>query len=531
MGGSSPAGSAGSSGSVEGPGAPEGTPPAAPEAAAPEAADGTWRELEEAEAVALCNRVLATAGLRATVASVQDVRVICTSTSLFVAACEALLGRKLGGIERRPTTPEQRAMNIDAVILELQDNVIKTSLSHISGTAVVAGELRPIRDLLELLKLLAGGSKPPTAGRGRRGGTPRRARGTPRRTGAADSNGPSPAKRVAGARQAGSSALRQPTTTSTPGAVRGGRGGASDQLEQGQTASRSRTFSPADRVHARPTSGQPRAGEKIQPAEARRVPFQPRSDANAEKPRILPETRLLDKELGKKVKDLTRLRHGSRDLQDFYKAAAARQAEETGKRVEARRRTWAKSRAVDRRMDARRAHTRRVHAERGLRHTAKVEGIKAQRFKDQMEGAEAARKARQVEHEATIFRNIFLEAVDREKERILDLRKEERQRHLGENASVAHKNSAAERKFMNHFRLLEEQYAQKQALRRQEERGRDLMQRELERDAKTMLEEHRRKLLLKVQHEQDTQYLRTMDPKLLRTGLLDHLTSELENKI
>ena len=481
--------------------------------------------------MALCNRVLATAGLRATVASVQDVRVICTSTSLFVAACEALLGRKLGGIERRPTTPEQRAMNIDAVILELQDNVIKTSLSHISGTAVVAGELRPIRDLLELLKLLAGGSKPPTAGRGRRGGPPRRAGGTPRRASAAGSNGSSPAKRVAGTRRADSSARRQPAPASTPGAGRGARGGASDQLEQGQTASQSRTFPPADRVPARPASEQPRAGEKVQPAEVRRVPFQPRAGANAEKPRILPETRLLDKELGKKVQDLTRLRHGSRDLQDFYKAAAERQAEETGKRVEARRRSWAKSRAVDRRMDARRARTRRVHAERGLRHTAKVEGVKAQRFKEQMEGAEAARKARQVEHEAAIFRNIFLEAVDREKERILDLRKDERQRHLGENASVAQKNSAAERKFMNHFRLLEEQYAQKQALRRQEERGRDLMQRELERDAKNMLEEHRRKLILRVQHEQDTHYLRTMDPKLLRTGLLDHLASELENKI
>jgi len=478
--------------------------------------DGTWRELEEAEAVALCNRVLATAGLRATVASAQDVRVICTSTSLFVAACEALLGRKLGGIERRPTTPEQRAMNIDAVIVELQDNVIKTSLTHISGTAVVAGELRPIRDLLELLKLLAGGSKgtrPAPAGRGRRGGTPRRAGGgSARRAG-----GGTPHRQVAVA-----------------------SGGLSRAAEHGRSPARpaSAVAPPADAVRqphnllsaervARPQSAKPLPSR----TPGTRSPLQPRAGANAEKPRILPETRLLDKELGKKVQDLTRLRQGSRDLQEFYKTAAERQARETGKRVEARRRAWAKSRAVDRRMDAKRATTRRVHAERGLRHTAKVEGIKAQRFKEQMEGAEASRKARQVEHEAGIFRDIFLEAVDREKERILELRKEERERHLGENASVSQKNSAAERKFMSHFRLLEEQYSSKQALRRREEKGRDLMQRELEREAKQMLHQQRSKLLLRMQHEEDSQYLRTMDPKLIRVGLLDHLTRELENKI
>jgi len=486
--------------------------------------------------VALCNRVLTTAGLRATVASAQDVRVICTSTSLFVAACEALLGRKLGGIERRPTTPEQRAMNIDAVIVELQDNVIKTSLTHISGTAVVAGELRPIRDLLELLKLLAGGGKgarPAPAGRGRRGGgTPRRgAGGTPRRAGA----GAPPRHRGAPAPAAGgppraAAAGGPPRAAAAHGRSPGARPAAAAALPAAAAARQPRAarHPPAERA-PRPQSARPAPWSR---APGARSPLQPRTGgANAEKPRILPETRLLDKELGKKVQDLTRLRHGSRDLQDFYRTAAERQALETGRRVEARRRAWAKGRAVDRRMDAKRATTRRVHAERGLRHTAKVEGIKAQRFKEQMEGAEASRKARQVEHEAGIFRDIFLEAVDREKERILELRKEERERHLGENASVSQKNTAAERKFMNHFRLLEEQYASRQALRRQEEKGRDLMQRELEREAKQMLHQQRSKLLLRMQHEEDSQYLRTMDPKLIRMGLLDHLTRELESKI
>ena len=59
--------------------------------------------LRDAEAVALCNHMLATAGLVATVASVEDVRVVCASTGILVAAFEAILGkRRWGGNQSAP---------------------------------------------------------------------------------------------------------------------------------------------------------------------------------------------------------------------------------------------------------------------------------------------------------------------------------------------------------------------------------------------------------------------------------------------
>ena len=66
--------------------------------------------------------------------------VLC-STSLFVACCEALLGKKLHGVRRRPTSAQERADNIQVVLWELSHGVLQTDLSHISGHGVVSGTL------------------------------------------------------------------------------------------------------------------------------------------------------------------------------------------------------------------------------------------------------------------------------------------------------------------------------------------------------------------------------------------------------
>lgn len=76
------------------------------------------------------------------------------STSLFVACCEALLGRKLQGIVRTPASARERAENVQAVLWELSHNVLHTDLSHISGQGVVSQDPTDVHNLLEILSAL-----------------------------------------------------------------------------------------------------------------------------------------------------------------------------------------------------------------------------------------------------------------------------------------------------------------------------------------------------------------------------------------
>ena len=76
------------------------------------------------------------------------------STSLFVACCEAVLGRRLQGIHRRPASAHERAQNVQAVLWELSHNVLHTDLSHISGQGVVSQDPVDVQNLLEIVSAL-----------------------------------------------------------------------------------------------------------------------------------------------------------------------------------------------------------------------------------------------------------------------------------------------------------------------------------------------------------------------------------------
>ncbi|KAK3234444.1 hypothetical protein CYMTET_55301 [Cymbomonas tetramitiformis] len=126
--------------------------------------------LNNPELLAMTNRMLAAAGLVATVRSLKDIEAVCSSTSIFVATCEALIGHRLEGVIRRPENNAQRAKNCDLVVAQLSSR-LGTDLSHISGENVVAGNLGDIRDLVEILSTLthmlplpAQGQKVPSAG-------------------------------------------------------------------------------------------------------------------------------------------------------------------------------------------------------------------------------------------------------------------------------------------------------------------------------------------------------------------------------
>ncbi|DBA77644.1 TPA: hypothetical protein ACH3X1_009441 [Trebouxia sp. C0004] len=93
-------------------------------------------------------------GVKLKVTRSEEALAILSSTSLFVACCEALLGRKLEGIKRCPASAHERADNIQTVIWELSHTVLRTDLSHISSKGVVSGDPVDVHNLLEIVSAL-----------------------------------------------------------------------------------------------------------------------------------------------------------------------------------------------------------------------------------------------------------------------------------------------------------------------------------------------------------------------------------------
>ena len=113
------------------------------------------RVLRDAKLVSMCNHVLASAGLVATVRTPSDVRAVCASTSVLVASFEAVVGEKLTDVVRRPANNSERAFNCNLVIRRLEEkSLVGTDLKHIDGERITSGNLQDIYDLLEILSAL-----------------------------------------------------------------------------------------------------------------------------------------------------------------------------------------------------------------------------------------------------------------------------------------------------------------------------------------------------------------------------------------
>lgn len=91
-------------------------------------------------------------GTGSRVPALKSFALLC-STSLFVACCEALVGRKLQDVRRKSTTAKERAENVQAVLWELCQ-VLQTDLSHISSHGVVSQDPVDVYNLLEIMSAL-----------------------------------------------------------------------------------------------------------------------------------------------------------------------------------------------------------------------------------------------------------------------------------------------------------------------------------------------------------------------------------------
>lgn len=125
---------------------------AAAEAAA---AAQTATARDDPEIVGLANCMLAAAGLSSTVQTAADVRAVCASTNIFLAAAEAILGVRLPVATRAPATPAERVETLRMVVRHLSEHVLQADLSHISPERIVEGAQRDVRDLVEILAALA----------------------------------------------------------------------------------------------------------------------------------------------------------------------------------------------------------------------------------------------------------------------------------------------------------------------------------------------------------------------------------------
>ena len=495
--------------------------------------------LRDAEAVALCNHVLATAGLVATVASVEDVRVVCASTGILVAAFEAILGKPLEGIERQPASAEQRVVNTNALILELQEGVLKTNLEHISGTAVVKGDIEAIRNLLEILSSLSPTQrrrppprpKPAAAAPGKYGRAKK-----PRPKSVALPRGALTPEAEVNARLLLQSFEKQHGVT-IPEHLMKGFGAINLSPIAGAGVDRYGRRSPRAAGGGGGGGGKKkkRKGRKRRTATelsfaSARASVSSSLSSRLSKESILPPAKMLDSELARKIEELDVMKRKTRQLMSGYQAVSAARMAETKQRIEERKELWMRSRHVQRQVEARRAQERRKLAERGLAHSAKVEKIKAAKFQDEMHKREVARKARQVETEARVFKEIFREAVAIERARLLDERKQEQKNLTGQKGKVMMAAANKERKYVDHFEMLERKYLAEQRARWRADRAREQIQRDLEQEAKVTLTEQREALLVQIDHQEEAAYLRSMDPKLIKQNLLDRIANEIGRK-
>ncbi|GLI58920.1 hypothetical protein VaNZ11_000704 [Volvox africanus] len=112
--------------------------------------------LSAQELVQNANKVIVYAGLITRVANIEEVRAVCSSSSLLVAALECFLGRRLEDVLRTPKSPAERAYNINYVV-DVLSQLLNCDLSHISGERVVEGSIEDIANILELLAVVCHG--------------------------------------------------------------------------------------------------------------------------------------------------------------------------------------------------------------------------------------------------------------------------------------------------------------------------------------------------------------------------------------
>lgn len=202
-------------------------------------------------------------------------------------------------------------------------------------------------------------------------------------------------------------------------------------------------------------------------------------------------------------------------------------ASEMRKRDELRRELVAKEKRVESRVHSQRAEKRKALAQRGARRDAKIEMLKGLRFEESLAQQERSRAAMRASQESTLFRQVFLDAVNEEVRTCLDDAAEVSKRTRSLRKAQVEALQHAEGAMGERVREAREALARASRERTLAERESELHLRDVEATAKLELKRERDSILRHVAAEEEASYHRALDPERLRPELQTRVTKLL----
>ncbi|XRB06382.1 DUF5745 [Pycnococcus provasolii] len=202
-------------------------------------------------------------------------------------------------------------------------------------------------------------------------------------------------------------------------------------------------------------------------------------------------------------------------------------ASEMRKRDELRRELVAKEKRVESRVQSQRAEKRKALAQRGARRDAKIEMLKGLRFEESLSQQERSRAAMRASQESTLFRQVFLDAVNEEVRTCLDDAAEVSKRARSLRKAQVEALQHAEGAMGERVREAREALAGASRERALAERESELHLRDVEATAKLELKRERDSILRHVAAEEEASYHRALDPERLRPELQTRVTKLL----
>ena len=441
---------------------------------------------DDPEIVGLANCMLAAAGLSSTVQTAADVRAVCASTNIFLAAAEAILGVRLPVATRAPATPAERVETLRMVVRHLSEHVLQADLSHISPERIVQGAQRDVRDLVEILAALARYRASPLPGdhSSRRAAERSAAGGVSSSSVALLPDGSTDVEAIEKIARAAKKEVRRKTRKAKKAARKAPNSAAATTQKEASriylptsllpakprrkaTQKKAAAVPPLDapkRTSLRPLRAmspsvqarsekkfvreakllkepyanemclrrRPQSARKQRPSSARpaRAPPPMSAAQRTPTPRAAMRARTAAvveggfSDLSTPLAD--RLGRVLSMARPTTASSAGRREPTAEQRAAAKMDMWARSRQAQRRADEAIERRREKAAAMLRRHEAKRARIAASEFAKSVESQRASAKLRREAEEEVLFRELFLAAVEREKARVLDERRTQR---------------------------------------------------------------------------------------------------------
>eukprot|EP00241_Pyramimonas_parkeae_P006934 CAMPEP_0114267772 /NCGR_PEP_ID=MMETSP0058-20121206/25525_1 /TAXON_ID=36894 /ORGANISM="Pyramimonas parkeae, CCMP726" /LENGTH=320 /DNA_ID=CAMNT_0001385749 /DNA_START=63 /DNA_END=1027 /DNA_ORIENTATION=+ len=261
-------------------------------------------------------------------------------------------------------------------------------------------------------------------------------------------------------------------------------------------------------------------GEEGGPAGWYHAPEKPAQPPTETAPEPQEPGAVLEPHMSRRIENLVLMREtnsaGARQMHAKMEKASRMAA----RKVAGLRDAWNHKRVVEQRMDAEAEQTRAELRERGRGHARKVEAVQARRFRRRMRDMHHSRLLQQRNHETLLFREVFLTAVEREKEKILQDRAAEREGLSELERREMLRQQQVERWYRDQCEALERTVQIERFERRLDQKEYDLEVKTMRRERSQAIESDRQFLLDRIDHQERADYFRKMSISNFSGGLL-----------